>query len=104
MDFVAALTGPEVIALVALGGANVILCMLAAFMKGTFDLQESGKFVSSRVVPLIAYLVIAVLATMADGYTAIAGVVYAGLVLLYGTGILKALKSLFPGLKFPLIK
>lgn len=94
-----AVSGPEVIALVALLAANLILSILAALQKGTFSFRNLADFVPNRVVPLIAYFVVAALADFAGGYQAVAVAVYAGLVALYSTGVLKALKSM--GLKLP---
>ena len=93
--------GGEVIALVALMAANVILSIVAAVSQCVFTFRKIGDFVSTRVVPLIAYLVVALLAEALGGeWTAVAITVYAGLVALYSTGILAAIKSL-TGLNIP---
>jgi len=96
-----AVSGPEIIALLALAATNILLSILVAIYKGEFSFVEVGKFVGTRAVPLIAYLVVAALADIVDGYAAVAIVLYAGLVALYGTGILRAIRSLFPWLKLP---
>ncbi len=88
------ITGAEIIALVALMVANVILSIIAAIAKGEFSFRNLGDFVDTRVMPLIAYMVVALLAEVADGWTAAAVAVYAGLVALYGAGIAAAVKSL----------
>lgn len=87
-------TGPEIIALVALMGVNVILSIIAAIAKGVFTFRDLGNFVGTRVVPLITYVVVALLARVVDDWTAAAIAVYAGLVALYGAGIAAAIKSL----------
>ena len=89
-----AITGPEVVALVSLMAVNVILSIIAAIVKGVFSFRNLGKFVGTRVAPLIVYLVMALLAEVVSDWTAPALVVYAGLVALYGTGIAAAIKSL----------
>ena len=88
------ITGPEIIALVALMAVNVILSITAAIAKGKFSFRHLGDFVGTRVVPLIAYLVVALLAEALDDWTPAALVVYAGLVALYGAGIAAAIKAL----------
>lgn len=98
MDLIAiileVITGPEIIALVALMGANVILSIIAAIAKGEFSFRNLGDFVGTRVVPLIAYVVVALLAQVQKDWTPAALAVYAGLVALYGAGIAAAIKSL----------
>jgi len=54
------------------------------------------------VVPLIAYVVVALLAEVLDDWTPAALVVYAGLVALYGAGIAAAIKAL-TGVSIPSI-
>ena len=88
------ISGPAIIALVALMAANVILSITAAISKGEFSFRSLGNFVGTRVVPLIVYIVVALLAQVLDNWTAVAMAVYAGLVALYGTGIAAAIKSL----------
>lgn len=88
------ISGPEVIALVSLMAANVILSIVAAIVKGEFTFRNLGDFVGTRVAPLIAYIVMALLAEVLDDWTAAAVAVYAGLVALYGAGIAAAIKSL----------
>jgi len=94
-----AISGPEVIALVALLAANLILSIVAALAKGKFTFRKLGDFVSTRILPLIGYLVVASLAELVTDYQAVGIAVYAGLVALYGSGILAGLKSL--GLNLP---
>lgn len=89
-----AITGAEIIALGALMAANVILSIIVATIKGVFSFRNLGDFVGTRVMPLIAYVVVALLAEVDDGWTAAALAVYAGLVALYGSGIAAAIKSL----------
>ena len=88
------ITGPEIIALVAMMGGNVILSIIAAIAKGEFSFRNLGDFVGTRVAPLIAYVVVALLAEVLDDWTAAAIAVYAGLVALYGAGIAAAVKAL----------
>jgi len=88
------ITGPEIIALVALMAANVILSIIAAIAKGEFSFRNLGDFVGTRVVPLIAYMVVALLAEAIDDWTPAALTVYAGLVALNGAGIAAAVKAL----------
>ncbi len=88
------ITGPEIIALVALMAVNVILSVSAAIARGEFSFRNLGDFVGTRVVPLIAYVVVALLAQVISDWTAAAIAVYAGLVALYGAGIAAAIKSL----------
>ena len=94
------ITGPEMIALVALLAANLALSIIAAISKGAFSFRNLGDFVSTRVVPLIAYVIVAMLAQAVGEWTAVVIAVYAGLVALYSAGILTALKSL-TGLNIP---
>ena len=94
-------TGPEVVALVALMLANVVLSICAAISKKTFSFRNLGDFVGTRVTPLIAYFVIAVLMQVVPSWAPAAVAIYVGLVALYGSGILAALNSL--GLKVPTI-
>ena len=97
------ITGAEVVALVALMAANIALSIIAAVSKGVFTFRKVGDFVSTRIVPLIAYVIVAMLAQAIGGeWTAVVITVYAGLVALYSTGILAALKSL-TGLNIPSI-
>ena len=96
------ITGPEIIALVALMGVNVTLSIIAAIAKGEFTFRNLGDFVGTRVVPLIAYLVVALLAEALSDWTAAAIAVYAGLVALYGAGIAAAIKSL-TGVSIPAV-
>ena len=88
------ITGPAIIALMALMAVNVILSIVAAIAKGEFSFRNLGDFVGTRVVPLIAYVVVALLAEVLDDWTAAAIAVYAGLVALYGAGIAAAVKAL----------
>ena len=96
------ITGPEIIALVALMGANVILSIIAAIARGEFSFRNLGDFVGTRVVPLIAYVVVALLAEVLEDWTPAALTVYAGLVALNGAGIAAAIKSL-TGVSIPSI-
>lgn len=104
MDITAAImeiiTGPEMIALIALMAANIALSIIAAISKGVFSFRNLGDFVSTRVVPLIAYVIVGMLAQAVGEWTAVVIAVYAGLVALYSAGILAALKSL-TGLNIP---
>ncbi|GAI91268.1 unnamed protein product [marine sediment metagenome] len=88
------ITGPEIIALVALMGCNVALSIIAAITKGEFSFRNLGDFVGTRVMPLLAYMVVALLSHVLDGWTPAAVAIYAGLVALYGAGIAAAVKSL----------
>ncbi|GAH48557.1 unnamed protein product [marine sediment metagenome] len=88
------ITGPEIIALVALMASNVILSIIAAIAKGEFSFRNLGDFVGTRVVPLIAYVVVGILAQVQQDWGPAALTVYAGLVALYGAGIAAAIKAL----------
>ena len=104
MDITAAImeiiTGPEMIALIALMAANIALSIIAAISKGVFSFRNVGDFIPNRVVPLIGYVIVAMLAQVVGEWTAVVIGVYAGLVALYSAGILAALKSL-TGLNLP---
>ncbi len=104
MDITAAImeivTGPEAIAIIALMAANVALSIIAAISKGVFSFRNLGDFVGTRVVPLIAYVIVGMLAQVVGEWTAVVIAVYAGLVALYSAGILAGLKSL-TGLNIP---
>jgi len=95
-----AISGPEVIALVALMVANIVLALLAALKNGVFRLGNLADFIPKRLMPFFAYLIVVALAEFVKDYGAIAVVVYAGLVGLYSKGILAALKSL-TGIQLP---
>ena len=94
------ITGPEIIALVALMAVNVTLSIIAAIAKGEFSFRHLGDFVGTRVVPLIAYIAVALLAQVLDDWTPAAFAVYAGLIALNGAGIAAAIKAL-TGVKIP---
>lgn len=87
-------TGATTVGLVALMAGNVILSVIAAIAKKEFSFVNVGDFVLSRVLPLIAYIVVAILGTISGEMQALAVASYAGLVALYGTGIVRAIKSL----------
>ena len=96
------ITGPEMIALIALMATNITLSIIAAISKGAFSFRNLGDFVSTRIVPLIAYVIVAMLAQVVGEWTAVVIAVYAGLVALYSAGIMAAIKSL-TGLNIPSI-
>ncbi len=87
-------TGPEVIALVALMAANVILSVVAAIKNHEFSFRNLGDFIPNRLMPLLAYLVLAALARYVPAWAAAAVTVYAGLIAMYGAGIAAAVKSI----------
>ncbi len=87
-------SGPEVIALVALMAANVILSIIAAIKNREFSFRNLGDFIPNRLMPMLAYLVLALLAACVPEWTAAAVAVYAGLVAMYGAGIAAAVKSI----------
>ena len=95
-----AITGPEVIALVALMVANVVLSIIAAIHKNIFSFRNLGDFVHTRLWPFLGYLVVAALGEFVEGWTAAVIAVYVGLVAMYGTGIVAAIKSL-TGIQIP---
>lgn len=97
-----AVTGPEVVALVALMTANVVLSILAAIKNGKFTFRKVGDFAKTRILPLTAYIILNVMAQFIGGWMVAAGLVYAGLVAMYGTGILAAVKAL-TGVSIPRI-
>ncbi len=87
-------TGPEVIALVALMAANVILSIIAAIKNHEFSFRNLGDFIPHRLMPMLSYLVLAVLARYVPEWVAAAVTVYAGLIAMYGAGIAAAVKSI----------
>ncbi len=87
-------TGPEVMALVALMAANVILAIIAAIKNHEFSFRNLGDFIPNRLMPLLSYLVLAALARYALEWEAAAVTVYAGLVAMYVAGIAAAVKSI----------
>jgi len=89
-----AITGPEVIALMAMMTANVLLSIIAAISKKKFSFRNLGDFVLTRFLPLVTYVIIAVFAEVVDGWQAATIAVYAGLIAMYGAGIAAAIKSL----------
>lgn len=95
-----AITGAEVIALTALMAVNILLSIIAAITKGEFSFRNLGDFVGTRVMPLLAYMVVALLAEVLDDWTPAAVAVYAGLIVLYSAGIAAAIKSL-TGISIP---
>ena len=99
-SIISSLTGADVVGLVSLMAANIILSIAAAIKNGVFAFGNLGDFVPKRVLPLIAYLILAVLATSTDGYIVAKIAVYAGLVSMYGAGIARAVESL-TGIKIP---
>jgi len=98
MDFVAVIietvSGAEVIGLIALMIANVLLSICAAVKNNAFSFRNLGDFIPKRLLPLVAYLLVAVLARVSGGWTAAVIAIYAGLVAMYGAGICAAVKSL----------
>ena len=82
------------IALASIMGANVILGIFAAFWTGTFELGKLGDFVVKRVLPMIVYIIMAVLSVIVSEWEAVALAVYAGLVAMYARGILTAIKDI----------
>lgn len=102
MALMNAVTGPEVVALVVLMAANVVLSILAAVKNGVFTFRRVGDFVKTRILPLAAYIILNIMAQFVEGWMVGAGLVYAGLVAMYGAGILAAVKSL-TGVSIPRI-
>ena len=90
-------TGPLVTSLVVLMVANILLAIVAAIKEGTFSFRNLGDFVPNRLLPLVAYVILAVLARLVDGWQALAVATYAGLVSMYAAGILSAIKRIFNG-------
>ncbi len=95
-----AITGTEVVVLVALMIANVLLSIIAAISKKEFSFRNLGDFVHTRLWPFVGYLVVAALSGIVEGWTAAVIAVYVGLVAMYGTGIAAAIKSL-TGIQIP---
>ena len=93
---------PELIALIALMVGNVLLSITAALAKRSFSFRSLGKVVPNRMLPLVGYLIVKELTEVVDepNLLPVAITYYAGLVTLYVTGILSAIKSL-TGLKIP---
>ncbi len=94
-------TGPLVTTLVALMVANILLAIVAAIKEGTFSFRNLGDFIPNRLLPLIAYVVLAALAKLVEGWQALAIAVYAGLLSMYGAGILSAIKKIFGDMPIP---
>jgi len=94
------LASGTMIALVALMLGNVLLSVIAAIAKKTFSFRNLGDFGLTRVLPMIGYIVMAILSNFADSLVAIEVATYAGLIALYSTGIIAALKSL-TGINIP---
>ena len=94
------LTGGQMTGLVALMVANLLLSIAAATKNKVFSLGHLGDFVPNRIWPLIAWIVVAILAATSGEWGAMAGLVYAGVVAIYTRGILAAIKSL-TGLPIP---
>jgi hypothetical protein len=99
-EIIEVLKSAEMIAVVSVMGANVILAIAASFRTGTFELGRLGDFIIQRVLPAMVYIVVAVLAKLVDGYTAVSLAVFAGLMAMYGRGILTAIKDL-TGIEIP---
>lgn len=99
-QIMAVITGSQMFALFALMIINVILSIAVAIAKGEFSFDELPKFIPNRVWPLIAYVMVALLAAFSSEWAPIAIAVYAGLVVLYTKGILAAVKSI-TGLQIP---
>jgi len=102
MAIMQVVTGPAIIALVGLMAANIALSIIAAISKGEFSFRNLGDFVLTRVLPLVTYIIVALLAEIVDGWTAAVVTVYAALVALYGAGIAAAIKAL-TGVNIPAI-
>lgn len=100
MAIMQVVTGPAIVALVGLMVANVALSIIAAISKGEFSFRNLGDFVLTRVLPLITYVIVAFLAEIVDGWAVAVVAVYAGLVALYGAGIIAAVKAL-TGINIP---
>jgi len=94
------ITGAEVIGLVSLMTANLVLAVIAAIKSKTFSFGNLGDFVGKRMSPMITYFVVAFMANIDPQWTAAAIAVYAGLVSLYGHGVVSAIKSL-TGINIP---
>ena len=94
------LCSAQTVALVALMTANVILAIIAAIKDKTFSFRNIGDFVPNRLLPMLAYVVIAILAKITDGWTPVVVAVYAGLVAMYSAAILDAVKSI-TGINIP---
>jgi len=102
MAIMQVVTGPAIIALIGLMAANIALSIIAAISKGEFSFRNLGDFVLTRVLPLVTYIIVALLAEIVDGWTAAVVTVYAALVALYGAGIAAAVKAL-TGVNIPAI-
>ena len=104
MDFFQALidvvTGGQMVGLVALLVANMVLSIAAAIKNSMFMWGEFGNFVTTRIWPLIAWIVVAGLLGSTGEWAGIANLVYVGIIAIYTRGILAGLKSL-TGLPIP---
>jgi len=93
-------TGANSISLIALMSANILLSVIAAIKNGVFSFRNFGDFVPKRILPYIAWVVVAVLAKVVGEWEGVAVTIYAGLIAMYSTGILAAIKSL-TGISIP---
>lgn len=89
-----AVVNPFSIGLLVLMAGNVILSVVAAIAKNTFEFSHLGDFVGTRLWPFIGYLITAILATMVDEMIALAAATGAAIFAVYMRGILAAIKSL----------
>ena len=99
-QIVSVITGAEVIALLGLMAANVILSIVASISKGVFSFRNLPDFVPNRVLPLIGYIIVALLASFSIDWVVVQIACYVGLVAMYSAGVLAALKSI-TGLSLP---
>ena len=90
----------QVVALVAMLGANLILALVAAIQQKVFNLSKLSDFIPKRVAPFLAYIVVAMLAEVVVDFVALAITVYIALAGLYVKGIISAIKSI-TGLSIP---
>ena len=94
------LLGADTIVLIALIVANLALSIVAAVQKKVFTFRKLGDFVNTRVLPFVAYLIVAGLAQVVTEAVVAQVAVYAGLIAMYVAAILAALKSI-TGLNIP---
>ena len=87
-------------AMIVLLIAALVLGVASAIKSGTFKWSEFGKFVPDKIWPLIAWVVVAVIANMSNEWAGLGNLVYAGIIAIYTKGILGSVK-LLTGLDIP---
>lgn len=104
MDFVSALAAtvrsPQMTALYSMLIVAMALGIIAAIKDKTFSLGALGKFVPDKVAPAVVWIFVSALAMVSNEWSAMAGLVYAGVVVLFVKGIIGSIKTI-TGVDFP---